>query len=212
MKKFISVILASVLACTSMVACNSADSNSDNGKSGDSKKSEYGCGSKYALNDEDYKHIKWHEENEVVLLADTLTFMEENKEQDYVKFALGDEEDYGGVPYYTVNFVGFNSDEVSQMGIEDSDNLFLLHKNTERRSEGEKIWAFISEETFEKDYKSNEIYKDYAFLKYKIGDFTMYSIQGYFYTSAKEADAAYEKMIAEGGISTEKYRSVNSEE
>lgn len=211
MKKFISIILASVLACTSMVACNSADSNSDNGGSKDSKKSEYGCGSKYALNDDDYKHIKWYEENEVVLLADTLTFIEENKEQNYVKFALGDEEDYGGVPYYTVIFSGFNTDDVIQMGIEDSDNLFLLHKNAERSTDAVQRWIFLSKEVYE-EVKDNEIHKGNVFFEDKIGDFTLYSEQGYFYTSAKEADAAYEKMIAEGGISTEKYRSVNSEE
>ena len=210
MKKFISVILASVLACTSMVACNSADSNSDNGKSGDSKKSEYGCGSKYALNDEDYKYIKSHEENEVVLLADTLTFMEENKEQNYVRFALGDEEDYGGVPYYSVTFWGFTPDDVSQMGIEDNDNLFLLHKNTEQSWDEVQWWTFLSKEVYE-EVKDTDLYKDDVFLEDKVGDFTVYSYQGYFFTSAKEADKAYEKMIAEGGISTEKYRSVNSE-
>lgn len=216
MKKFISVILASVLACTSMVACNSADSNSDNGKSGDSKKSEYGCGSKYALNDEDYRFLGQYKKDEVYLLAGKISFDEEvllhDSETMRIDFNLGEQTDYKDISYFRFSIYGMDLKNAQDNGIYDGSDVYLLYKNPWDTFDNISVWSFISEENSEKVFSLIQPFTSEEFTNVSsLKNCNVLGDDGYIFTSAKEADAAYEKMIAEGGISTEKYRSVNSE-
>ncbi|MBR5513257.1 MAG: hypothetical protein IKV85_04630 [Ruminococcus sp.] len=217
MKKIISVILASVLACTSMVACNSADSNSDNGGSKDSKKSEYGCGSKYALNDEDYRFLDQYKKDEVYLLAGKLSCGEENILSDSdtksIHFYLGEQTDYQDNIYFGFTLYGMDLKNAHDNGIYDGSDVYLLYKNPWDTFDEIRGWSFISEENSEKVFSLIQPFTSEEFTNVSsLKNCNVLGDDGYIFTSAKEADAAYEKMIAEGGISTEKYRSVNSEE
>lgn len=221
MKKYLSIITACILACTSLTACNSGDSKDERGSD---KKSVYGCGSKYALSDEDYRYESKSIENEVYLIAAKLSggkeIIKDNDILSFVYFSVGEQIDYKDEAIYKLNIRGMDLETVKEHGLYDGADIFLLFKKELRPLGQIDSWLFLNEEKSESFFPAYNA-KLSVELQYKPEDFKYKSSlnncsflgdKGYIFTSAKEADKAYEKMIEEGGISTVKYRKVPAEE
>ena len=232
MKKITAFLLSAVVSF-SMCSCTNNMTASDNGGSSDSITSDSTqeeneqCASKYALTVAEYKYIPQYKENEVYLIHGNLTFSEQEEwENDngikcgYVFFDVGDEK-YNNDERYSYFITGMygvdiSYEKVQELGIKEGEEMYFLYKNPvgtvwdERRD-----WGFCKKDDF--DILSKQSGLDCYFSednKYisNINGSELVSAQGYLFVSAEEADAAYEKMISEGGISTEKYKKASSEE
>lgn len=233
MKKTIAFLLCAAVSF-SMCSCTNNNSASDNGGISDnitsdsSQKDNEQCASKYALTAAEYRHVPRYKENDVYLLHgklkldDTRELEDDGVKYGFVFFGVGDERLYpseeselhGKYLLLGIYGVGISEGELQELGIKEGEEIYLLYKNLTDTSSGDiRDWTFFQKKDL--DFLSKHVsILESAETPYEsnINGCELVSPVGYLYLSAEEADAAYEKMISEGGNSTEKYKKASSEE
>ncbi|MBR5405206.1 MAG: hypothetical protein K6E36_01585 [Oscillospiraceae bacterium] len=218
MKK-ITAILFSTVVSFSMCSCANNNSASNNGGTQEDHEQ---CASKYALTSAEYRYVPQYKENEVYLLHgklkldETRELEEEGIKFGFVYYGVGDEryypeeesEQHGKYLLFGVYGAGISESELQELGIKQGEEIYLLYKNLADTSSGDKRdWTFYQKKDldFLSKYVSS-LESEETPYESNVNGCEFVSSVGYLYLSAEEADAAYEKMISEGGISTEKYK------
>lgn len=217
MKKTLSLIIAGVLSCTSLYACGTHEHTEEE------KDVDKYAGSKYALTVEEYEHITKFEENEVYLFTGEIYF-EEYQIMDgldcpfnYFHFDGCTHHEHGTDLGIVLSDIELETAE--NIGFNDGADVYLLYKNEASTDNKVESWNFYNKPavekicSFMKDFGSENLKAENFVFDSQIGDYVFSSDTGYIFLSPEEADAAYEKMLSEGGINTVQHRdSVENEE